>query len=188
VKGSFLIKAKKENIITEKGVRAFVVERLLNSSFSRGSVVNVDKKTVRVQLEGDEKKIKAFIQNLEKEITAEFGNPTITFTHFQENPALEIPSLIRASQALMVGQLEKGITIQFEILDSLKGMSKGLTSEISKTSGGVREEINTMSKGLTSEIRDTSSEIKEEISAMNKGLTEEIRKLPAEIAKAISKQ
>jgi len=183
-----LIKAKKENIITEKGVRAFVVERLLNSSFSRGSVVNVDKKTVRVQLEGDEKKIKAFIQNLEKEITAEFGNPTITFTHFQENPALEIPSLIRASQALMVGQLEKGITIQFEILDSLKGMSKGLTSEISKTSGGVREEINTMSKGLTSEIRDTSSEIKEEISAMNKGLTEEIRKLPAEIAKAISKQ
>ena len=183
-----MIKAKKENIITEKGVRAFVVERLLNSSFSRGSVVNVDKKTVRVQLEGDEKKIKAFIQNLEKEITAEFGNPTITFTHFQENPALEIPSLIRASQALMVGQLEKGITIQFEILDSLKGMSKGLTSEISKTSGGVREEINTMSKGLTSEIRDTSSEIKEEISAMNKGLTEEIRKLPAEIAKAISKQ
>jgi len=120
LKGSFLIKAKKENIITEKGVRAFIMERLLNSPFNRGSVVNVGKKTVQVQLEGDEKQIKAFIQNLEKEITAEFGNPAITFTPFEENPALEIPSLIRASQALMVGQLQKGVGVQLDILSALR--------------------------------------------------------------------
>ncbi|MEW6295492.1 MAG: hypothetical protein AB1467_04335 [Candidatus Diapherotrites archaeon] len=126
MKGSFLIKAKEPKVITEKGVRAFIMERLLNSPFNKGSVINVDEKTVQVQLDGDEKQIKLFMQKLEKDLVAQFGNPSISFTLFQENPALEIPDLMRSSQALMVGQLQKGISVQLDISQTLREMSKEL--------------------------------------------------------------
>lgn len=82
--------------------------------------------TVQVQLDGDEKQIKLFMQNLEKDLVSQFGNPAISFTLFQENPALEIPDLMRSSQALMVGQLQKGISVQLDISQTLKEMSKEL--------------------------------------------------------------
>ena len=126
MKGSFLIKAKAEEVVTEKGVRAFIMERLLNSPFGKGAVFNVDGKTVQVQLEGDEKQIKAFMMDLEKALVGQFGNPTISFTAFQENPALEIPDLMRSSQALMVGQLQKGISVQLDILSALKSLPREL--------------------------------------------------------------
>lgn len=119
MKGHFFIKAKDANVITEKGVRAFVLESLLNSPFKRGAVFNVDEKTVEVQIEGDEAQIKKFKEKLEKEVIAKFGNPVINFTLFEEADLLEIPSLMRSSQALMVGQLQKGITVQLKILDKL---------------------------------------------------------------------
>ena len=136
MKGSFLIKAKETKVITEKGVRAFILERLLNSPFQKASVFNVDEKTIQVQLEGDEKQIKEFKQKLEDAVIAQFGNPTISFTVFEENPAIEIPELMRSSQALMVGQLQKGIGVQLEILSALKTMSKeiaNLPRQLAKT-------------------------------------------------------
>ena len=126
MKGSFLIKAKQENIVTEKGVRAFIMERLLNSSFEKGSVVNIDKKTVQIQLEGDEKQVKEFVEKLKRDVAGQFGNPTIYFTSFQENPALELPDLMKSSQALMVGQLQKGIGVQLDILAVLKSLPREL--------------------------------------------------------------
>lgn len=171
MKGSFLIKAKDENIITDRGLRAFVMDYLLNSPFQRASVSNIDKKTVEVKLEGDEKQIKEFIQNLQKAVVSEFGNPTISFTPFGENPALEIPELMRASQALMVGQLQKGVNAQLQILGALKGMSSGL-KEIS----GVKEE--------TSEVKKAQWEISGTLKEMSK----QLRDLPKEIGKVLEKQ
>jgi acylphosphatase len=130
LKGSFCIKAEEENAITEKGVRAFIMERLLNSPFSKGSAVNVDAKTVQVQIEGDEKQVKAFMKKLEKEIVLQFGNPAISFTQFQEDNSLEIPDLMRSSQALVVGQLQKGINVQLDILSTLKQLPKELASAL----------------------------------------------------------
>src|SRR3989344_99962 len=122
MKGSFLIVAKEKGIITEKGVRAFIMEGLLNSPFSRGSAFNLDEKTVKVQLEGDERQIREFIENLQKALVAQFGNPVISFAPFMEDSSLEIPELMRSSQALVVGQLQKGITVQLDILDTLKNL------------------------------------------------------------------
>ena len=132
MKGSFFIKAKVESVITDKGVRAFVMERLLNSAFSKGAVLNIDDKTVQVQLEGDEKQIKFFVKELEKNILAKFGNPTISFTSFEEDCSLEIPDLLRASQALMVGQLQKGIGVQLDILKTLKELPNSLASVLNQ--------------------------------------------------------
>lgn len=106
MKVSFLIKAKEENVITECGVRTFIMERLLNSPFAKASVSNLDNKTAQVLIEGDEKQVREFVQNLEREVIAQFGNPAVSFTQFQENPALEIPELMRSSQALVFGQLQ----------------------------------------------------------------------------------
>ncbi len=132
MKGSFLIKAEEKEVITEKGVRAFILERLLNSPFQKASVFNVDETTMQVQLEGDEKQIKEFKQKLEDAVIAQFGNPTISFTAFEENPALEIPDLMRSSQALMVGQLQKGIGVQLDILDALKKIPRQLAKIIAR--------------------------------------------------------
>ncbi|MFH1256792.1 MAG: hypothetical protein V1494_05885 [Candidatus Diapherotrites archaeon] len=130
MKGSFRIIAEKENIITEKGVRAFIMERLLNRAFNKGAVFNIDNKTVEVQLEGDEEQIKSFIEDLKKSLSKQFGNPVITLTAFQKNDALEMPELMRSSQALMVGQLEKGITIQLRILNALEELPNKLANAL----------------------------------------------------------
>lgn len=130
MKGSFLIKAREENVVSEKGLRAFVLERLLNSALSKGTVENLDRKTVQVKLEGDERQVKLFVEELKKAVIAEFENPKVFFTQLEENPALEVPNLMRSNQALMVGQLHKGIGVQLEILDTLKKMGQGLPQQI----------------------------------------------------------
>ena len=114
---------------------------MLNSAFSKGSVFNVDDKTVEVRLEGDEKQIKQFIEQLQKDVIVQFGNPMITFTPFKENPALEVPDLMKSGQALMVGQLDKGIGVQLHILNVLKGMNgelKGMKQEFKNVSQGIK--------------------------------------------------
>lgn len=126
MKGSFRIVSDSENTIAEKGVGAFIMERLLNSPFSRGAALNIDKKTVEVRLEGDEDKVKEFMEDLKSALVKQYGNPIIALTEFQKNDALEIPELMRSSQALMVGQLEKGINIQLRILESLENMGKSM--------------------------------------------------------------
>lgn len=117
MKGSFRITAKEENLITERGVRAFIMERLLNSPFRNASAFNVDEKTVEIRLEGGKTQINAFREKLREAVIAKFGNPGLSFTPFRQNAALEIPGLMRSSQALMVGQLQKGITVQLGILN-----------------------------------------------------------------------
>ena len=146
MKVSFLIKAKEPEIITEKGMRAFVMERLLNSPFERGSVVNLDDKTVQVQIEGDEKEIRKFKEELEKDVIARFGNPIITFSGITEIPLAQIPVLMRSSQALMVGQLQKGIDVQLKILDSLEGLKEGFY--------GLKEEFRMLPKEIAKAIKE----------------------------------
>ncbi len=136
---SFLIKAKEANIITEKGVRAFVMERLLNSSFEKGSVANLDDKTVQIRIEGDEQDIKKFKQQLERDMAAKFGNPIISFTDIEQTTD-EIPSLLKSSQSLVVGQLEKGIDVQLKILESLNSLNLGTQ--------GLREELKAIPREL----------------------------------------
>jgi len=122
MKASFLIKSKEEKVVTEKGLRAFVLEKLLNSGISKGTVENLDRKTVQVRLEGDESRVKQLVEELKKAVIAEFGNPKISFTQLEENPSLELPDLMRSSQALMLGQLHKGVSVQLDILKAQKGL------------------------------------------------------------------
>lgn len=125
MKASFLIRSKEPDIITEKGLRVFVMERLLNSSFEKGIVSNIDDKTVEVQIEGDKEQIIKFKEKLEKDVIAKFGNPVITFSDIQEITN-DIPNLMKSSQALMVGQLQKGISVQLDILAALKNLPQEL--------------------------------------------------------------
>ncbi|MBI5872277.1 hypothetical protein HZB88_04305, partial [archaeon] len=75
-------------------------------------------------LEGDREKIEEFIKALKKELIENFGNPIIKFTQFKEDSSIELPEIIRSSQALTIGQLQKGISVQLEILDALKGLAE----------------------------------------------------------------
>lgn len=130
MKGSFLITAKTENIITERGIRAFIMERLLTSAFQKGAVLNLDAKTVQVQLEGDLRQIKEFRTALQKALVNQFGNPVIVFSEFKEEASLELPDLLRSSQALVVGQLEKGIGVQLAILQTLEKIPEKIAVHI----------------------------------------------------------
>lgn len=143
MKGSFQIKAKDKNVITERGVRVFIMERLLNSPFKRGTVFNADEKTVEVQLEGDEKQIMEFRKSIEKALLEKCGNPELSFVPFRANPELELPAIMRSSQALVVGQLDKGITVQLEILKSLERQREDLL----KALGSLQAEVGKLVKG-----------------------------------------
>ena len=154
MKGSFLIVAKEKGIITEKGVRTFIMERLLNSPFSKGSVFNLDEMTVKVQLEGDERHIREFIENLQKALVGQFGNPTILLLPFNEDPLLEIPELMRSSQALMVGQLQKGISVQLDILDTLKDLKSNDEGTL-----GTLKDMKTGDENILNALKDLPQEL-----------------------------
>ncbi|MFH1225512.1 MAG: hypothetical protein V1676_06950 [Candidatus Diapherotrites archaeon] len=128
MKGSFRILANEKNVITERGVRVFIMERLLNSPFERGTVLNIDEKTVEVRMEGTKKQILEFKAELEKELIAKYGNPVILFTPLQSNRALQLPALMRSGQALVLGQLSKGVDVQLKILETLTGQKTELGS------------------------------------------------------------
>lgn len=74
MKGSFLIIANENGTISGNGARVFVMERLLNSPMEKGDVLKIDDKTLEVRLEGTEKQIKEFMQGLEKDFIAKYGN------------------------------------------------------------------------------------------------------------------
>ncbi len=155
MKARFLIKAKDPSIITEKGVRVFVMDRLLNSPFEKGSVINIDDKTVEVRIEGDREQIIEFKKELEKDVISTFGNPVITFTDMTEIPTAEIPLLMRTSQALIIGQLHKGIDVQLCILDTLKTMVTNLKSTRDDSNANfktMRDDSNANFKNLPKEI------------------------------------
>lgn len=132
MKAKFQITAKQANVITEKGVRAFVMERLLNSPFARAAVLNLDDKTVEIEIEGDRDQVRAFKEKLEKDVVERFGNPVISFSQVEEDASLEIPELMRSSQALLVGQLQKGIGVQLQILETLNNINQNLPERIAK--------------------------------------------------------
>ena len=145
MKASFLIKAKEEGVVTEKGLRVFVLERLLNSGMGKGTVENIDRKTVQVRLEGDERQVRQFVEELKKAAIEEFGNPKIFFTALEENPALEVPGIMRSNQALMVWQLHKGISVQLDILGTMKKM----VGEMTKMAGGMAN----LPKGIAAALK-----------------------------------
>ncbi len=182
MRASFLIKAKEANVITEKGVRAFVMERLLNSPFEKGSVANLDDKTVQVRIEGDEKGIQKFKQQLERDMATKFGNPVISFSNIEQT-ADKIPTLLKSSHALVVGQLEKGIDVQLKILQSLESMNGEINGELS----GLRGAINNMNKELKEELKSIPRELREELKAIPREIREELKALPQELAKVLNK-
>ena len=183
MKVSFLVKAKDPNVITEKGVRTFIMERLLNSGFEKGSAVNIDDKTVEVKIEGDKEDIIKFKAQLEKDAVAKFGNPIISFTDLMENPATEIPSLMKSSQALMLGQLSKGIDVQLSILDTLKNMNQNMGS-MSQGMKSMSTGMGTMNKDLKGELSSMNKDLKIEF----KTLGQELKNLPRGLAKAIKEK
>ena len=127
IKGKFLIKAKEKDTITNKGIRAFIMERLLNSPLQKGAVLNIDDYTVEVQLEGEKEVVEKLFENLKKALTEKVGNPVINFSEFKEDRELEVPDLMRASQALTVEQLEKGINAQLETSKAVKETSQSVS-------------------------------------------------------------
>jgi hypothetical protein len=152
MKGKFRIIAKQENIITNKGVKAFVMEKLLNSPFQNAAVLNVGSKTVEVQIEGEKEKVFAFIKELKRGISEEFGNPLVSFTEFEENPLLEVPSLLRSSQAFSIGQLQKGIGVQLKIFDSLEEMKQEFK--------GMKNDLKALPERIGVEIREMRADLK----------------------------
>ncbi len=139
MKSSFQILAKDPNTIMEKGIRAFVTERLLNSSFEKGTALNINDQTVEVRIDGDRIEIEKFRKELENALREKLQNPTIHFTELREEPPIDIPPIMRSSQALLVGQLEKGIDVQLKILDALKEMNHDLSNAIKGMGSDMKE-------------------------------------------------
>ncbi|MFH1696398.1 MAG: hypothetical protein ABH854_00635 [Candidatus Diapherotrites archaeon] len=73
MKGSFLIKTEEKGVISGRGARVFIMERLLNSPMEKGDVLKVDDRTIEVRLEGTKEQIFTFKNELEKAFIAKYG-------------------------------------------------------------------------------------------------------------------
>ena len=161
-KARFYIKDK----VQEVGYRVHIMQKILNSGLN-GTAINLADGRVEVRLEGEKERIEELYEELKKENSPELVAGKPEYYDLEFNADLMVPDSMRSSQALMLGQLTKGIVYIAGMSENIKGMS-------------------TRTEGMNENIK----EMNESIKGMNesiKGMDEKLDKLPERIAKELKK-
>jgi len=123
------------------------MQKILNSGLN-GTAINLADGRVEVRLEGEKERIEEFYEELKKENSPELvtaGKPE--FYDLKFNADLIVPDSMRSSQALMLGQLTKGIVYIAGMNENIKGMSTRIDGMSTRIEGmdenirGMREEM-----------------------------------------------
>ncbi|MDI6860031.1 MAG: acylphosphatase [Methanocellales archaeon] len=125
--------------VQEVGYRPLIMEKILNSDLE-GTAKNLPDGRVEVLLEGEKEKIEAFFEEIKKEKPEHAENPTFSKLTFDET--LFVPKAMRSSQALMLGQLGKGVDVLIMVGDDIKSMGddiKNMDEAIRDMSADIRK-------------------------------------------------
>jgi len=120
-KARFYIKDK----VQEVGYRVHIMQKILNSDL-KGNVINLADGRVEVRLEGEKERIEEFYEELKKENSPELVAGKPEYYDLEFNADLMVPDSMRSSQALMLGQLTKGIVYIAGMNEYIKGMNEKL--------------------------------------------------------------
>lgn len=127
-KARFYIRDK----VQEVGYRVHIIQKILNSDW-KGSVINLEDGRVEVRLEGEKERIVDLYEELKKEDMSELLKEKPEFYDLEFIPDLMVPDSMRASQALILEQIGKGIVYIAKMDENIKGMNEGIR--------GMREEV-----------------------------------------------
>ena len=166
-KARFYIKDK----VQEVGYRVHIMQKILNSGLN-GTAINLADGRVEVRLEGEKERIEEFYEELKKENSPELVAGKPEYYDLEFNADLMVPDSMRSSQALMLGQLTKGIVYIAGMSENIQGMSTRIE--------GMDENI----QGMSTRIEGMDENIKE-MNESIKGMDEKLDKLPERIAKEL---
>src|SRR3989338_5079942 len=96
-----------KNGVQDVGYRLFIMQKILNSTLTGGTAINMPDGRVKVLLEGDRDEIEQFIKELKEEHPELAKNPTMTVTEYETS--LHVPDVMRSSQALQMEQFGKSV-------------------------------------------------------------------------------
>ncbi len=141
VKARFII----SDTVQDVDCRAIITEKICNSRLN-GVPRNLPDGRVEVILEGE---IERFIEELREELPKRLQkppNPGIEFSKIEYSDKLIVPDTMRASQGLLIGQLNKGI----ELLGVLpEKMAEGLRPDFNK----LNERFNELPGKIAEELK-----------------------------------
>ena len=168
-KARFYIKDK----VQEVGYRVHIMQKILNSGLN-GTAINLADGRVEVRLEGEKERIEELYEELKKENSPELVAGKPEYYDLEFNADLMVPDSMRSSQALMLGQLTKGIVYIAGMSENIQGMNENIQ--------GMNENI----QGMSTRTEGTNENIKE-MNESIKGMDEKLDKLPERIAKELKK-
>ena len=139
-KARFYIKDK----VQEVGYRVHIMQKILNSDL-KGNVINLADGRVEVRLEGEKERIEEFYEELKKENSPELVAGKPEYYDLEFNADLMVPDSMRSSQALMLGQLTKGIVYIAGMNESIKRMNEGIK--------GMNEKLDRLPERIAKELK-----------------------------------
>ncbi|MBI2530177.1 MAG: acylphosphatase [Candidatus Diapherotrites archaeon] len=122
------------NHVQDVGCRGFIISEMMFAGFENGNAINLSDGRVEVRIEGEENKIKSFVEELEIKMIAKYGNPVVRVSETEYSPDLGLHDLMKTSQAHLLTQFDKGIGVMKSMEGHLEGIDKKLDEKFDNLS------------------------------------------------------
>ncbi|MBS3060236.1 MAG: acylphosphatase [DPANN group archaeon] len=179
-----------KNGVQDVGYRLFIMQKILNSTLTGGTAINMPDGRVKVLLEGDRDEIEQFIKELKEEHPELAKNPTMTVTEYETS--LHVPDVMRSSQALQMEQFGKSVVFLGKLSQKTDNGFEKLGNKMDIGFQQLGNKMDTLDQNtqngfekLGNKMDAGFQQLGDKIDNGFSDVTEKLDKLPREIAKAI---
>ncbi len=145
VRALFYIEPKEEhNRVQHIGCRMLITEKLIHAGFTKGRVFNLDDGRVEVLIEGKQKDIELFYNEVKEhliewlearakdkeKLKRMIGNPGIVLSKLEFKENLRVLDIGLYSHSLEMGQLQKGVDVYYDLMVAINNLSNVLDKKL----------------------------------------------------------
>ena len=138
--------------VQDVGCRGFIISEMMFAGFEKGNAMNLSDGRVEVRLEGEENKIKEFLEELKKKLIAKYGNPVVKISEVEDSPYLELQDLAKTSQAHLLAQFDKGVGVMKSMEKHLEKIDKKLDEKFDSLPRRIALELDSRFDSLPKKI------------------------------------
>ncbi len=140
------------NHVQDVGCRGLIISEMMFAGFEKGNAINLADGRVEVRIEGEENKIKEFVEELKKKLIAKYGNPVVRISEAEYAQDLEIFDLMKTSQAHLLTQFDKGIGVMKSMEGHLERIDKKLDEKFDSLPKRIASELDSRFDSLPKKI------------------------------------
>ncbi len=164
--------------VQDVGCRGFIISEMMFAGFEKGNAINHSDGRVEVRIEGEEGRIKEFVEELRRKLEAKYGsnsNPKVEVSGTESFEGTELRKLTEVSQAHLLTQFDKGVDVMKDIRSNLENLNKNVDNLNKKND----DNFSTLPKKIAEELDGKFNELPKKIA---EELDSKFTSLPKQIA------